>query len=195
MTYVWLISLAMIFTAFGYLLHAFFGGRGENIKLNKEISLLKTALQEKQNETREVQEEIAKTSEMIGHLEQQLRQRNNDVETLQSLAVRQDEEIDSLKKDTNAILMAVVGSEISKPVQNSIGSASPLNAKAEPSPSHELIPHASNPTLSGASVAGQSINENNGNIQPENTSDESTWLKNLDRILGGIKAGDDNTTP
>ncbi len=108
--YLLLASLAAIFLAAGFLIHAFFFAHTRVHALSGEVEKLQKLLGEKQNEVSEAQEEIAKTSAFVRSMEQRIRRRHQELDGLQQVAARQDKEIAELQRDAEAIRLALAAS-------------------------------------------------------------------------------------
>jgi FtsZ-interacting cell division protein ZipA len=124
MTYFFLILLAIIFAMLGFLLHAFYFSDARDSKLAGEVVALRKELEEKQQEAREVQEEVATATRRVHALEQEVSQRNREMESLQRMADQQDEEIDLLRREATAIRTAIAAPPDDNAVSEEAGSKS-----------------------------------------------------------------------
>jgi DNA repair exonuclease SbcCD ATPase subunit len=106
--YILLACLSMLCFAAGFSVHAFYFTERRIRALRAEVEKLQRLLGEKQGEVTEAQDEIAKTSELVRSMELQVRRRQKELEGLQQIAARQDEEIGSLQRDAEAIRTALL---------------------------------------------------------------------------------------
>jgi TolA-binding protein len=108
--YVQLALLALIFSCFGFLLHAFYFGNTRQKRLSKELKNLQAELEEKRREHAQAEEGTQKAERVIQSLEKQLQQRSSEMEHLKQLASRQDKAIELLQKEAEVIRTALSGS-------------------------------------------------------------------------------------
>jgi len=117
--YVQLALLALIFSCFGFLLHAFYFGDSRQKRLTGELKALHEELDHKRRELAQAEEGAQKSERMVQSLERQLQQRSSEMEHLKQLASRQDKAIELLQKEAEVIRTALGGSAKSaKVVQN-----------------------------------------------------------------------------
>jgi chromosome segregation ATPase len=189
MIFALLIALALLFVILGFLLHAIYSRAAVNKKLAAERANLRKKLDEKQKENDGVRDEIARKNALLHNLEQMMGKRNGEIEALQSMALRQEEEINLLRKDAAAIRRAVVESEVAvssgqglaRGVQNGVEEPqAPQNvlernhrASDRRGPSDERQPH-------GASRGKKS------EAPGARSGEFSNWRENLSEILKGI---------
>src|SRR3974377_558149 len=140
--YVQLALLALIFSSFGFLLHAFYFGDTRQKRLTGELKGQHDELERKRRELAQLEEAAQKSERVIQSLEKQLQQRASEMEHLKQLASRQDKAIELLQKEAEVIRTALGGSAKSvKAVQNVLDSVevAPV-AHVAPSPApHEPI--------------------------------------------------------
>jgi septal ring factor EnvC (AmiA/AmiB activator) len=180
--YVQLALLALIFSCFGFLLHAFYFGNTRQRHLIRELKKLHEALDQKRRELVQSEEKTQKEEGVIQSLEKQLQQRSSEMEHLKQLASRQDKAIELLQREAEVIRAALSGSAKSvKPVQEvlkSVEEAAPASPpppprKVEPQPQapvqirEQPRPHQEMPVAHPSPAQG----------------DAPAWKENLDNIL------------
>jgi len=171
MAYLFLASLAVIFALLGFLLHTFyFSGPADVVLLKEEVKSLERALERKQKEVQEAQEEVVKTDTLAHSLEEQIRTRNDEMEVLRRMAARQDEGIRQLQKDAVALRATLGGFE--KPWGSELAGSIGLN---------ESTPIASPREQVNQSETGR--NRVEGATADAKEGDMLAWRENLNNIL------------
>jgi hypothetical protein len=102
------VIVALVFGLLGFFLHSHFFGKSGETAPSDEIETLKKALEEKSRELRESRGEIDKAGTLARSLEEQIRQRDEEMGALREMVAHQDEEIRQLQKDA-LMLRAAVG--------------------------------------------------------------------------------------
>jgi TolA-binding protein len=133
--YVQLALLALIFSCFGFLLHAFYFGDVRRRRLTGEIKSLNEELERTRRELAQSDEGVQKSEGVIKSLEKQLQQRSSEMEHLRQLASRQDKAIELLQREAEVIRTALGGSAKSvKTMQNVLDSVEVAPAKSPAAP-------------------------------------------------------------
>jgi len=182
--YLQLALLALIFSGFGFLLHAFYFGDMRQRRLTRDLHDLQEEFERKESDILKNEEASQKAERVIQSLEKQLQQRAVELDHLKQLAARQDKAIEMLQKDAEEIRAAVSGSAKSvKSVQEALSSVAPL---PPPPPTIHLevapAPPAPMPIRDHQQRPGQEIISP---VQPpaQGHSDAPAWRENLDNIL------------
>lgn len=178
--YFQLAALAVVFTGFGFLLHAFYFGGNRRSRLTGELERFREEVNLKESELLQAEEEAAKAGRIIQSQEKQLQQKAAEMDRLRQLASRQDKAIELLQKDAEAIRRAITGSPASsKSIEDALSSIAPafseqLNAPISnpPAPVHIV-------EKSARTVADEP------DTRPEQPAQDSTpsWKENLDNII------------
>lgn len=140
MIFFWLGLVALTFTALGFFTHAFYFGKHEFIKkLSADIQSLQNKLAFRERANSNAQDEIAKTRLLIHSIEQQLEQREAELQLLKNTAQKKDAEIRNLQKQS------IESERITASKQDiswSAGAASPVEVPpaVEPEPKDTKIP-------------------------------------------------------
>jgi len=172
MIYLFLVILALNFLLLGFFLCRFyFGKSGGKSSIFTEIKKLQKALAEKDKEAREAQAEISKTIATVQSLEQQISQRNEELEALQIMAKQQDEVIGMLQKVSGEIRLAIAGAASS---QNSASNAVSLNTAGD-----------TRGNKNSGKVQSVYVTEASKEtaLRPPQKAGHHAWRKNLNNIL------------
>lgn len=182
MVYFFLLLLALDFWLFGFLLHAFYFGKpAKKVNIADEVANLRNALTNVEKGTQGALEEIAGNSTLVRSLEQQLRQKDEEVEELRIMAQRQEKQIGLLQKAAAEIGVAIAGNE-----------ESPSGSKAaqpEASCAQDEIATQSPPAQSEAAQDPQAEDHSPADAADKEASTESkdknlpSWRDNLNSIL------------
>ena len=167
--YILLACLSMLFFAAGFCVHAFYFTERRIGALSAEVEKLQRLLGEKQGEVTEAQDEIARTSELVRSMELQVRRRQKELEGLQQIAARQDEEIASLQRDAEAIRTALVAA----------GTVS-----LSPAPTGADSFRALQVAISTSAAASGPVAPERSSLSPSDKTPE--WRNNLDTILASL---------
>jgi hypothetical protein len=172
--YTLLACLGATFFAAGFFAYAFYFGGRRVRSLTAEIERVQKLLGEKHVEIADARDEILRMCAAVQSMETQLRQRQCEVEGLQQVAARQDQEIASLQKDAEEIRSVMLpGAAALSPAAEGTGMFAKLEAAVE-----ALAP----PVRLDA--------ENPGHTASQEKSQE--WRNNLDTILDQLdKMGDE----
>jgi len=166
--YIQLALLALIFSSFGFLLHAFYFGDSRQRRLTKELHDLQQELEQKDRELLQNEEASQKAVRIIHSLEKQQQQKAVEMDHLKQLAARQDKVIEMLQKDAEEIRAAVSGSAKSvKSVQEALSTVAPLSQPPIPIREHQQRPRQEMPAPAPV---------------PDH-ADAPAWKENLDNIL------------
>jgi predicted ribosome quality control (RQC) complex YloA/Tae2 family protein len=173
LVYVFLVLLALIFASLGFFVHAFYLGSPDNGTLSKETHALKEKLEEKQKEVEAARDELLKTGTVARSLEEQIRQRNEEMEAHQQMVARQDREIRQLQEDAAALHAALgVGENYNATaVPQSFPALTDPSQAGPPAGLAPLMGTAPEQSMSAKSSAGQEVVS-----IPE-------WKDNLNNIL------------
>jgi septal ring factor EnvC (AmiA/AmiB activator) len=179
--YIQLALLALIFSSFGFLLHAFYFGDTRHKRLTVELKALQEELECKRRELAQKEEEAQKSERMIQSLEKQLQQRSSEMEHLKQLASRQDKAIELLQKEAEVIRAALSGSAKSvKTVPNVLDSVEVAPAAPPlPQQSIEVKPEAP----AKIREAPRPRQEIPPAPPPAAHADAPAWKENLENIL------------
>ena len=109
MVYFFLLLLALVFALLGFFFRAFLFGGTQDPALLQEVAMLKKALVAKQNEYQGAQQEIVETQSLARSLQDQIRKRDAETESLKLIVFRQEDDLRQLQKDTLAMRAAVTG--------------------------------------------------------------------------------------
>jgi TolA-binding protein len=179
--YVQLALLALTFSCFGFLLHAFYFGGSRQKHLTKELSEIRKDIENRERELRQAEEATQKADRVIQSLEKQLQQKAIEMEHLKQLATRQDKAIELLQKEAEFIRAAMSGSAKSvKSVQEALSAVSPV--PQPPMPIHvEALPVPSIPVQEPQQRSHQEISPVASAVPGHGTA--PAWKENLDNII------------
>jgi hypothetical protein len=189
MIYALLGALAFLFFLLGFLLHAIYSHSSVKQKLAAERTKLQKKIDEKQAESDWARDEIARKNVLLRDLEQMIGKRNGEIEALQSMALRQEEEINLLRQDAAAIRQAVMESEVAVSSHQSVATGHMRDAGEtriqQPLPQQNQKP-LDGRDLSDARNHHGASGGNRVEVHGARSGRSSAWRENLSEILKSI---------
>ena len=172
MVYFYLVLLALIFAALGFLVHAFYFSLPDHAGLSRESATARKTPEGNCLEVERAEEEVVRTSAPVCSPVDEFKARDREMESLESMVVRQDDEIRQLQRDSDALRTALEGLETSTEP-----AGPPLDlTRANPAPDSFDLEARGAVRAAAGKRATPGVNGAEG----------SAWRDNLDNILNTL---------